>query len=43
MIGIAAIMRDCTAEFEEKRALRKEVATLRASGGSVRRLGEDPP
>ena len=29
MTGIAAIMRDVTAQFEETRALRKEVAALR--------------
>jgi PAS domain S-box-containing protein len=29
MIGIAAIMRDDTARFEEMRALRKEIAALR--------------
>ena len=32
MIGIAALMRDCTAEFDEMRALRKELAALRAAG-----------
>ena len=31
MIGIAAIMRDATRSFEELRALRKEVAALRAA------------
>jgi PAS domain S-box-containing protein len=30
MLGIAAIMRDATRSFEDLRALRKEVATLRA-------------
>jgi PAS domain S-box-containing protein len=30
MTGIAAVMRDATKTFEELRALRKEVATLRA-------------
>ena len=30
MIGIAAIMRDTTARFEELRALRKELAALRS-------------
>ena len=30
MIGIAAIMRDATARFEELRALRKELAALRS-------------
>jgi hypothetical protein len=39
MIGIAAIMRDATARFEELRALRKELAARPAaarteSGGS---------
>jgi PAS domain S-box-containing protein len=32
MTGIAAIMRDVTAQFEETRALRKEVAALRERG-----------
>jgi PAS domain S-box-containing protein len=32
MAGIAAIMRDVTARFEELRTLRKELATLRAGG-----------
>ncbi len=32
MTGIAAIMRDGTARFEEMRALRKELATLKAGG-----------
>src|SRR2546430_1711491 len=31
MIGIAAIMRDATARFEELRALRKELAAHRAA------------
>lgn len=31
MAGIAAIMRDVTAQFEEMRALRKEIATLRGT------------
>jgi PAS domain S-box-containing protein len=31
MIGIAAIMRDATRSFEELRALRKELAALRAA------------
>jgi PAS domain S-box-containing protein len=31
MTGIAAIMRDATRSFEEMRALRKEVAALRAA------------
>jgi hypothetical protein len=40
MIGIAAIMRDTTARFEELRALRKELAARpaaarRESGGSL--------
>ena len=30
MIGIAAVMRDATKTFEELRALRKEIAALRA-------------
>ncbi|HVZ06695.1 MAG TPA: PAS domain S-box protein [Rhodopila sp.] len=32
MTGIAAIMRDVTAQFEEMRALRREVAELRQRG-----------
>ena len=32
MIGIAAIMRDVTTQFEEMRALRKEVAALKQQG-----------
>jgi len=32
--GIAAIMRDVTTQFEETRALRKEIAALRESGQS---------
>jgi hypothetical protein len=35
MTGIAVIMRDVTAQFEETRALRKEVAGLRERGQSV--------
>jgi PAS domain S-box-containing protein len=35
MIGIAAIMRDVTEQFEETRALRKEVARLRERGEST--------
>jgi AmiR/NasT family two-component response regulator len=38
MIGIAAILRDATARFEEMRALRKELAALsagRSQQGSV--------
>jgi PAS domain S-box-containing protein len=31
MIGIAAVIRDATARFEELRALRKEIASLKAS------------
>jgi len=34
LTGIAAIMRDVTAQFEETRALRKEVAALRERGQS---------
>lgn len=34
MQGIAAVMRDATKSFEEIRALRKEVAALRAGGQS---------
>lgn len=33
MTGIAAIMRDATARFEELRALRKELAGLKDPGG----------
>jgi PAS domain S-box-containing protein len=37
MTGIAAIMRDATARFEELRALRKQVAAIqRASPGAAR-------
>jgi len=36
MIGIAAIMRDVTAQFEETRALRKEIAVLKEGGGSYK-------
>ncbi len=32
MAGIAAVMRDATRSFEELRALRKELAALRADG-----------
>ena len=35
LTGIAAIMRDVTAQFEEARALRKEVAALREGGQSA--------
>jgi len=35
LVGIAAIMRDVTEQFEETRALRKEIATLRGSSGST--------
>ncbi len=34
MTGIAAIMRDVTAQFEETRALRKEIAALREKSAS---------
>lgn len=34
MTGIAAIMRDATARFEELRALRKEVAALRTGNAA---------
>jgi PAS domain S-box-containing protein len=34
MIGIAAVMRDGTARFEEVRALRRELAALKESGGA---------
>lgn len=34
LTGIAAIMRDVTTQFEETRALRKEVAALRERGQS---------
>ena len=33
MVGIAAIMRDTTARFEELRALRRELAALKAQTG----------
>jgi PAS domain S-box-containing protein len=32
MLGIAAFLRDATARFEEMRALRREIAELRAQG-----------
>jgi PAS domain S-box-containing protein len=35
LTGIAAIVRDVTAQFEETRALRKEIAALRERGRSV--------
>lgn len=35
MLGIAAVMRDVTARFEETRALRRELATLKAAGGAA--------
>jgi PAS domain S-box-containing protein len=35
LTGIAAIMRDITAQFEETRALRKEIAALRERGQSA--------
>ena len=35
LIGIAAIIRDVTAQFEETRALRKEIAALRERSQSV--------
>lgn len=35
MIGIAAVMRDVTEQFEETRALRKEVASLRERAQSA--------
>jgi PAS domain S-box-containing protein len=35
LTGIAAIMRDVTAQFEETRALRKEIAALRERGQSA--------
>jgi PAS domain S-box-containing protein len=35
LTGIAAIMRDVTAQFEETRALCKEIAALRERGPSV--------
>lgn len=34
MAGIAAIMRDATARFEETRALRKRIAELEAAGSA---------
>lgn len=36
MTGIAAIMRDVTEQFEETRALRKEIAALRERGQQAR-------
>jgi signal transduction histidine kinase len=35
MTGIAAIMRDVTEQFEEIRALRREIAALRERGQSA--------
>ena len=35
LIGIAAVMRDATARFEEIRALRRELAALKAQNGGV--------
>jgi PAS domain S-box-containing protein len=35
LTGIAAILRDVTAQFEETRGLRKEIAALRERGPSV--------
>jgi PAS domain S-box-containing protein len=40
MIGIAAIMRDGTARFEEMRALRREIATLKESGARSGEAGK---
>jgi PAS domain S-box-containing protein len=37
MIGIAAIMRDATARFEELRALRKELAAISVGAGTKSR------
>jgi nitric oxide dioxygenase len=34
LLGIAAVMRDTTARFEETRALRRELAALRAQTGA---------
>jgi PAS domain S-box-containing protein len=34
LVGIAAFMRDATARFEETRALRRELAALKAQTGS---------
>jgi AmiR/NasT family two-component response regulator len=33
MLGIAAVLRDTTARFEELRALRRELAALKAQIG----------
>ena len=35
LIGIAAVMRDGTARFEEMRALRRELAALKAQAGGA--------
>jgi PAS domain S-box-containing protein len=40
MTGIAAIMRDVTAQFEETRTLRGEIAALRATLGSNKAGGQ---
>jgi PAS domain S-box-containing protein len=37
--GAAAIMRDVTARFEEKRALRKQIATLSEKASTLEKLG----
>ena len=39
MTGIAAIMRDVTAQFDETRALRKEIAALREGGSRTKADG----
>jgi hypothetical protein len=35
MLGIAAFLRDVTARFEEMRALRRELAALKAPGSAA--------
>ena len=35
MLGIAAFLRDATARFEEVRALRRELAALKAQGSAA--------
>ena len=43
MTGIAAIMRDVTARFEELRALRKELGTLDLFGLALENVDELMP
>jgi len=43
MIGIAAIMRDATARFEERRALRRQLAADAAANSDVAAVVTAPP